>query len=128
MISLLLAWSCAPDGAAEGARDAAPIADDQAGSAAGDGAGDGSDADPQGGATGEEARPGIPGVPDVPDLAADVGGSGDPPDDELMGVVLSPPLAAPTFSVINQHGEVRVDADLVGEPTALWFFRDTASS
>lgn len=47
-----------------------------------------------------------------------------PPDDGLVGRLLDPALAPPTFAVLDQAGEVRTEAWLAGHPTVLWFFRE----
>lgn len=41
-----------------------------------------------------------------------------------VGDLLGPPLAPPVFAVVDQGGVSRTEADLVGHPTVLWFFRE----
>ncbi len=52
--------------------------------------------------------------------------SGEPPP--LHGTVLAPPLAPPTFELLDQHAVLHTSDSLTGAPTVVWFFRDTASS
>jgi cytochrome oxidase Cu insertion factor (SCO1/SenC/PrrC family) len=40
----------------------------------------------------------------------------------LNGLRPSAPLEVPDFSAINQDGVARSKADLLGHPTAVWFF------
>jgi len=55
--------------------------------------------------------------------------SGDSPvESPTDGVALDPPWDAPAFSVFDQHGLVHTAESLLGQPTVLWFFRDTASA
>jgi hypothetical protein len=41
-----------------------------------------------------------------------------------VGELLDPPLDPPSFAVYDQGGALRTEADLVGHPTVLWFFRE----
>ncbi len=67
---------------------------------------------------------------------ADSGDSGTPPDtagdsgidDGLRGARLDPPLSPPSFAVLDTAGVTRTEADLVGHPTVLWFFREAEGS
>lgn len=51
-----------------------------------------------------------------------------PVDDGYRGELLDPPLSAPVFWLINQNNESRDSSFLLGAPTVIWFFRDTANS
>jgi hypothetical protein len=62
-------------------------------------------------------------------------GDGDPGDDDtgdpdgLRGVAQDPPRALPdAFAAINQHGEARSVDWFTGDPSVIWFFRDTGAS
>ena len=44
------------------------------------------------------------------------------------GEILDPPLPAPSFSVLNQDGEVRTETWLDQGPTVLWFYRDAGTA
>ena len=46
----------------------------------------------------------------------------------LHGEPLDPPIAPPAFALLDQDGVTHTEADLLGGPTVIWFFRDTASS
>ncbi len=48
--------------------------------------------------------------------------------DGLVGVVIDPPLAPPTFAVLDQTGAARTAEWLVGHPTVVWFFREADGS
>lgn len=75
------------------------------------------------GETGETGGAGEPGDSGV------TGDSGDTADtDGLVGEPLDPPLAPPTFAVLDQAGEERTEAWLVGHPTVLWCFREAEGS
>lgn len=66
------------------------------------------------------------GAPDSgtgPDTAVDSGA-----DDGLRGARLDPPLGPPVFAVLDSAGFTRTEADLVGHPTVLWFFREAEGS
>ncbi|HCH62654.1 MAG: hypothetical protein CL927_12525 [Deltaproteobacteria bacterium] len=61
--------------------------------------------------------------------------SGTPPDDtdepagpSYFGEALDPSLPLPDFEVVDQHGVAHGPDSLLGAPTVMWFFRDTAGS
>lgn len=65
----------------------------------------------------------------TPEDSGDSVDSGTEPEaPAYFGQVLDPPWAPPSFSVQDQAGEARTSASFIGQPTVLWFFRDTASA
>lgn len=46
----------------------------------------------------------------------------------FWGTLIDPPLAAPSFSVLNQDGEARTETWLEQGPTVLWFYRDAGTA
>jgi hypothetical protein len=73
--------------------------------------------------SGSPADSGAPDSGTGPDTASDSGA-----DDGLRGARLDPPLAPPVFTVLDSAGVTRTEADLVGHPTVLWFFREAEGS
>lgn len=58
----------------------------------------------------------------VADSGGDTGGGDTAPAPTFNGTPPETPVALPTFTARNQHGETRTDADLRGHPTVLWFY------
>jgi len=91
-----------------------------------------SDTDPAGGQgsdppdTSDSADTADSGVPADTADPADTGDTDGPP--ELHGEILDPPTSLPDFTLVDQHGITHTPSDLLGAPTVVWFFRDTASS
>ena len=54
--------------------------------------------------------------------------SSTPDTNAFWGVVIDPPLPAPSFSVLNQLGEPRTETWLEQGPTVLWFYRDAGTA
>ncbi len=55
--------------------------------------------------------------------------STDPGDDDgLVGVPLDPPLAPPAFDVLALDGTPRTPDWFTGDPSVVWFFRDTGAT
>lgn len=54
--------------------------------------------------------------------------SGEPDTPAYHGKTLDPVLPLPDFEVSDQHGVLHGPDSLVGAPTVVWFFRDTASA
>jgi hypothetical protein len=52
--------------------------------------------------------------------------SGD--DDGLIGDLLDPPLAPPAFDVLALDGTPRTPDWFTGDPSVVWFFRDTGAT
>lgn len=46
----------------------------------------------------------------------------------LLGTVLDPPLAPPMFEVVAADGTPRTPDWFTGDPSVVWFFRDTGST
>lgn len=59
------------------------------------------------------------------DSDADADTDSDSDTDSPYEGELIEPLAPPAFEVVNSHGEARDTDWLMGQPTVLWFFRDT---
>ena len=54
--------------------------------------------------------------------------SGEPGIPSYHGKTLDPVVPLPDFEVSDQHGVLHGPDSLVGAPTVVWFFRDTASA
>lgn len=49
-------------------------------------------------------------------------------DDGLLGIALDPPLDPPDFDVLAVDGTPRTPAWFTGDPSVVWFFRDTGAT
>lgn len=49
-------------------------------------------------------------------------------DDGLLGIVLDPPLDPPEFEVLAADGTPRTPDWFTGDPSVVWFFRDTGAT
>ncbi len=54
--------------------------------------------------------------------------TGEPDDDGLFGDPIDPPRPPPDFLATNQHGAPRSPDWFTGDPSVLWFFRDTGAT
>lgn len=70
----------------------------------------------------DTARPDT-GTPDTASTT-DSASTTDTDTSPYVGERLDPPLDPPVFAVRDQGGAWRTEADLVGHPTVLWFFRE----
>ena len=60
-------------------------------------------------------------------------GPADPEDDtgagtSLLGAALDPPLPPPAFAVQAADGTLRTPDWFTGDPSVIWFFRDTGAT
>ena len=64
------------------------------------------------------------------DADTDAGTDGEPDtdDDGLIGILLDPPLDPPEFDVLAADGTPRTPDWFTGDPSVVWFFRDTGAT
>lgn len=64
------------------------------------------------------------------DTDTDAGTDGEPDtdDDGLIGILLDPPLDPPEFDVLAADGTPRTPDWFTGDPSVVWFFRDTGAT
>jgi hypothetical protein len=75
-----------------------------------------------------ERGPDTAGPDDTADTAGPDGSADSAYSDGLLGARIDPPLAPPVFAVLDMGGAPRTEADLLGHPTVLWFFREAEGS
>ena len=66
--------------------------------------------------------------PDEDEDEDEDGGGTDPGGDGLLGMALDPPLDPPVFDVLAVDGTPRTPDWFTGDPSVVWFFRDTGAT